>query len=157
LTALDRFVLNQIRDAGAKKRAPGSGAHIAGDDWADCLACECPSASQAYDIAWARDVIEQAVTEMREECENSGRRDVWGVFESRLLKPTLEGTEPPGYQQLIEQFGFRTPSEASNVLVTAKRMYVRTLRGVIGQYACDKEEIDAEIAELHTILASSDS
>jgi hypothetical protein len=110
--------------------------------------------ADTFDIAWARGVIDQAVTQMRAECEKSGRTDVWSVFEYRILEPTLEGSEPLSYQQLVERFGFRSPSEASNILVTAKRMYARTLRGVVGQYACDDGEVESEIAELRKILAS---
>jgi hypothetical protein len=39
------------------------------------------------------------------------------------------------------------------MLVTAKRMYVRVLRSVIGEYARDEQEIDDELADLQAILA----
>ncbi len=153
LTALDRFALNQMRNEGARKRAPAAGARLEGGGWAENLPCQ-QGPADTFDIAWARGVIDQAVTQMHTECEKSGRMDVWGVFECRILGPTLEGTEPLDYRQLVERFGFRSPSEASNVLVTAKRMYARTLRSVVGQYARDDEEIGSEIAELREILGS---
>jgi hypothetical protein len=43
--------------------------------------------------------------------------------------------------------------QAANALVTAKRMFTRILRGVIGEYESDEEEIDSEIDDLHKILA----
>jgi hypothetical protein len=154
LTALDRFVLNRIRAEKTKKRAPSVGAYTTGDDWAELLPCPC-GAADTFDVAWARGVILQAIDQMRAECVQSGRMDVWGVFECRVLDPILRDAKPLDYRQLTERFGFRSPGEASNVLVTGKRMYVRALRGVIGQYAGDGGEIEAEIADLHTILAGS--
>jgi DNA-directed RNA polymerase specialized sigma24 family protein len=154
LTALDRFVLNRIRDAGAKKRAPAAGAQLAGGDWAEHLPSP-QGPADSFDVAWARGVLSQALDQMRVECEQSGRRDLWDVFQCRVVGPTLEGTEPLDYRQLTRRFGFRSPSEASNILVTAKRMYARALRGVVGQYARDDQEIDIEITELRGILAGS--
>jgi len=76
-----------------------------------------------------------------------------GVFECRLLAPALEGTDPVDYGELVRRFGLQSPSQASNVLVTAKRMYARTLRGVVAEYSGDAAEIEAEIGDLHRILA----
>jgi hypothetical protein len=55
---------------------------------------------------------------------------------------------------LAERFGFRSPEQASNALVTAKRQFERTLRAVIAgtERTLTDEEIDAEIAELCATL-----
>lgn len=153
LATLDRFLLNRIRDEQAKKRAVG-GAAVLGDR-ADDLADG--GGTDAYDLAWARQVVAEAVRRMRAECEATGRCDVWGVFECRVLAPILEHTEPLEYAELVRRFGFESPSQASNVLVTAKRMYARLLRSVVGDYARDAAEIESEIDELHRILAGSRS
>ena len=42
---------------------------------------------------------------------------------------------------------------ASNVLITAKRTFVRVLRGLVGEYEQDETQIDAEIADLQKVLA----
>ena len=78
---------------------------------------------------------------------------LWGIFESRVVGPTLEGALPVDYAHLVEQFGFQSPSQASNALTTAKRMYARALRSAVGRYAQNEEEIEAEIKELKEILA----
>jgi len=78
---------------------------------------------------------------------------VWGVFDRRDARPVLHGEKPVEYGDLVQRFGFRSPLQASNALVTAERMYGRMLRAVIGEYAEGEEEIEAEIAELRTILA----
>ena len=79
--------------------------------------------------------------------------DVWGVFECRLLAPMLDGAEPMPYEALVERFALRSPAQASNVLITGKRMFERALRAVVGEYAADEAEVDEEIAELRQILS----
>lgn len=153
LTALDRFLLNQIRDAGAKKRAAGEGSEALGERAEWVLSDSAPS--DAFDVEWARGVLAEAIQRMRDHCETSNRMEVWGVFQLRILAPILQGTEPADYRELVERFGLRSPSQASNVLITAKRMYERVLRSVIAEYASDERDIEEEIGELHEILARS--
>ncbi len=153
LTALDRFLLNQIRDAGAKKRAAGEGSEALGERAEWVLSDSAPS--DAFDVEWARGVLAEAIQRMRDHCETSDRMEVWGVFQLRILAPILQGTEPADYRELVERFGLRSPSQASNVLITAKRMYERVLRSVVAEYARDEHDIEEEIGELHEILARS--
>jgi RNA polymerase sigma-70 factor (ECF subfamily) len=152
LTALDRFVKNQLRDEHAKKRAPSQGELVAFDErQAGLPAGQRPS--EAFDVAWARGVISEALQQMRQECESSGRMKLWNIFQCRVVGPTLEGTQPVDYSQLVERFGFQSPTQAANALTTAKRMYARALRWAVGQYAQDQTEVESEIEELKKILA----
>ena len=153
LTALDRFLLNQLRAEGALKRAADKAVPLAEGDCAEYR----QDPPRAFDDAWARSVIADALRQMRAECEQSGRMDVWGVFQCRVVGPALEGAPPLDYHQMIEQFGFVSPTAASNALVTAKRMYARMLRSVVAQYACDPHEVESEIAELRVILGAGGS
>ena len=89
---------------------------------------------------------------MQQHCHESGRPDLWEVFESRLVRPTLEDSAAPAYGDLVQQCGFASPTQAANALMTAKRMFERSLRAVIGEYAKSKAEIDEEIRELREIL-----
>jgi hypothetical protein len=54
---------------------------------------------------------------------------------------------------VVVRFGFKSPTEASNALVTAKRMFVRALRSVVAEYATDEAGINGEIEELRAILS----
>jgi hypothetical protein len=104
------------------------------------------------DRAWGCRVLEQTIERMRLACQDNGRQRVWQVFERRLLEPILEGKEPVPYQELFVQLGFNNAVEAGNALVTAKRMFARTLREVIREYARSEAEVEAEIQELMTAL-----
>jgi hypothetical protein len=111
------------------------------------------AASDAFDVAWARGVIAESLRRMRCQCEMSGRSDLWGLFELRLADPILNGSEPVGYEQLVERFRLGSPAQASNLLITSKRMYARVLRAVVAEYAGNAEEIESELQELKAILA----
>jgi RNA polymerase sigma-70 factor (ECF subfamily) len=150
LAALDHFLIDQRRRQGAKKRSPGRGARLDLGDQEDQIPAA--PASDTFDRAWARGVLAEALERMRAECAASGRDDVWGVFEGRLLAPILRGSEPMDYEELVARFGLTSAAQASNVLMTAKRTFARTVRAVVGQYALGDEAIESEIRELHEVL-----
>lgn len=151
LAALDRFIVSQIRKQQAKKRF-GAGS-IPIDERFDIADESAPAPDGRIDIVWARQLLNQVLCRMRRECEASGRDDVWGVFEARLLDPILHQADPPGYEVLVARFKLASPAQASNVLMTGKRMFARSLRALIGEYERDEEQIEAEISELMAVLA----
>jgi RNA polymerase sigma-70 factor (ECF subfamily) len=151
LTALDRFVSNELRRDRAQKRGFGAVGAI-GD--VDDLATG-PGPDQAFDAAWAREVIAQATRQMRDRCQSDGRSDVWSIFEARVLAPIADGGEPTPYEQLVTSLNLSSVSAANNLLVTAKRAFARALRAVIGEYESDPDAIEDEIHELARALSSN--
>ena len=151
LTALDRYVISVIRSEGAKKRSPEQG-FVTIDDSSDQLGVVQPP-PDPFDVAWAHEIIVEALGRVKAECTASGRSAYWSVFDCRVVAPIFDGVEPVPYEQVVEKFGFRSPTEASNALVTAKRMFVRALRAVVAEYARDEDGIDTEIGELRAILS----
>ncbi len=150
--ALENHVISNFRRAGAQKRTPARADVLALDEATEP---EAPGGDlpDAYDVAWARELLAEAVRRMQAECRQTGRADIWGVFECRLLSPSLEGTEPLPYAELVERFGLLSPVQAANVLVTAKRMFARHLRSVVAEYAEEEADVEEEIGELKAILA----
>ena len=147
LTALDRFLVSEHRREAAAKRGgqatvvpfePTLGHDGVVDD--------------PFEVDWAEQVVRAAVSQMKERCHQMGRPDIWGVFEARVVRPTLESAQPLEYADLVKSFGFRSPDQASNILMTAKRMFLRVLREIVGEYAASEEEIEAEIGELMAAL-----
>lgn len=92
---------------------------------------------------------------MRAECRATGRDDVWTVFEGRVLNPTLDGSVPIPYENLVRTLGLQSTGEASNLLTTGKRTLARNLKTVVGEYEVGEGSVEAEIAELRAILARS--
>jgi DNA-directed RNA polymerase specialized sigma24 family protein len=149
LKSLDRFILNQFRKSRARKRAPDRAGSL------ESLERTSKGAAPAelFDRAWAQHVLEEAMARMRAACEASARAHIWHIFNARLVGPLLHGEPVVDYRVLVDRYGLRSPSEASNALVTANRMFLRTLRQVVGVYEKDDEQIEEEIRDLRKILA----
>ena len=111
------------------------------------------SPSDVFDVAWARELLGEVLRRMEAECDGARRREIWGVFESRILRPILDNAATLPYEQLVKRFGFRSPTQAANALVTAKRMFARTLRTVVSEYALGEQAVESEIRDLQHILA----
>jgi len=151
-TALDNYVTSQMRMRSAAKREAERAVSLDQEAY-EQAAVAAGALHDAFDVAWAREVLAEILRQMQAECQRSGRPDVWGVFEARVLGPILQGAEPLAYEPLLARFGFRSPTDASNALVTAKRMFGRLLREVVREYAVDEDDVDAEIRELQEILS----
>ena len=106
------------------------------------------------EAAWARALVHDVIAAMREECVRTGRGDVWAVFEGRILGEVFGTGRVIPYEELAAGLGLESPSQAANLLVTAKRMYARLLRLAVGEYEADLGAIDAEIADLRRVLAA---
>jgi|SRR5882724_11825210 len=148
LTALDRYAIDRTRfDRASKRSAPHADAEALAD-----VAARDSEPSRAFDRQWARQVIDEAVARMNAHCQATGRLDLWELFCCRILDPALADVPPEPYERLIERFKFASPGAASNALVTAKRMFERSLRSVVREYAADENEIEAELAELRAVV-----
>lgn len=159
LAALDRYVIDQHRHNTARKRAPRSGGHADIDDHRDTLDSGRPidSPTHDFDLAWAREVLGEVLAVMRQQCEQTGRADLWTVFESRYLKPAVEGVEPESHESLAQRLKLDSAHQAANLLITAKRMYTRLFIAVVSRYAASEDEVRSEVADLWRIFASARS
>jgi hypothetical protein len=149
MAALDRFVIDQVRHERAGVRSPASGSvqSVENGDGSDVPA---PTGPDAFDTMWARQVLELAIARTREECNAAGRADVWAVLEGRVLLPTLRESDPTPLDDLVRRLCV-TPDRVSNLLVTGKRMFVRNLEAVVGEYA-EESEVEDEIRWLRDTL-----
>lgn len=152
VTALKRFHIDRIRHAARlaqKERPMGEDEDPAGDE---------ATPARGLDVEWAREVIAQAIDGMKRECADKGRADLWHVFESQVLTPLLGGGGPAErYGELVKRLGLASPTQAHALLATAKRMFKRNLRDVVGRYEQTDEAVDEEIADLRRILAGGDA
>jgi RNA polymerase sigma-70 factor (ECF subfamily) len=151
LVALDRFVLNDLRAASAQKRRP-SGERMDAADAAD-QTVHFNSPDQIFERHWAEAVVSLALERMKRYCAEVGRLDVWGVFEARIVLPAFERVDPASYSGLVQRYQFESPAQASNVLTTAKRTFLRSLESVIGEYELSEQAIADEITDLRRILS----
>jgi len=152
LKVFSNFVRDQLRGQQAQKRQPSSPDAERLDNLPELPSCEAPL-SESFDLLWARQVLARTVDLMQAECLSNKRLDLWGVMEARILGPIFNNDSLMPYEELVAKFGLRSPSEASNLLVTAKRMFARVLREVVRETVVDEAEVEAEIMELKRILS----
>ena len=151
LRSLKNYLLDQIKHDRAQKRVADH-ADPLGDF--DVQQASAEPASDVFDVAWARTVLERAIRRLREECLEKDQQAVWSVFESRLLRPLIDNGPPKTYEDLVEQHGFATPKQAASALITAKRRFNRILRSIVREYV-DDDELDQEIVNLRQTLATA--
>jgi hypothetical protein len=122
---------------------------------------EAPAASageaEAFDLAWARTVIAETLRRMEVDCKNPAaeqprRTYIWELFRVRLLEPVFHDAELPPYDELIERFHLKSPTDASNTLLSAKRIFKGHLNEVIREYAGQDAATVTEIRALEEFL-----
>jgi RNA polymerase sigma-70 factor (ECF subfamily) len=151
LTALDRYRISAHRRDTAGKRAPAEG-FVVLDELEQLPPDPAARPADAGDVEWARATVAVALERVRADCMATGRAAFWTVFERRLLGPLLRGEPPPPYAELVAGLGLQSPTQATNALLTTKRMFTRHLRAVVAEYAASEEAVAVEIAELRAIL-----
>jgi len=145
MTSLRNYTISKFR---AAKDEPS---------WSDfsSVAEEEPNSDVLIQASWVRTLLNTVVNAMKEECQASGRDDIWQVFEERVLLPIFSQALPPSYEDLTRRLRLSSPTQAANLLITGKRMYARLLRTAIGEYELEPQEIDSEIKDLWKILSEA--
>ena len=151
LKSLERFRIDQRRKRQTARRAPDRAPSL--EDHRDNVPVDA-SPNNTFDAQWAGTVISGALQRLKADCDSKQGRSVWTVLVHRILAPLMTGGEPLSYAELQKLCNFNEPRQASNLLVTAKRSFARSLRFVIEDYSLDEEETDEEICELKRVLSS---
>ena len=151
LTALERFVIDSHRHDAARKRAPQSKLLDVDDESHRIATAHTPS--DAFDRAWAGEVLAEVMRRTRDECRASGRPHLWDIFEARMLLPVTDGVPPASHEDLASRLGLESATQSANALGSAKRLFTRIFRSVVAEYARDPAEVEQEIRELWEIFA----
>lgn len=149
-SSLRHFVASELRKSEAEKRGGKTQAIPLND-----LDQEIPGPEpneNSFDLAWLQLLLSETLHQMEKSCTVSDCSHVWKIFQVRLLRPALEGVEPLPYPDVIAQFGFKSPAQATNALASAKRMFARHLRAVVAQYESGDAAVRAELEGLRLFL-----
>jgi hypothetical protein len=149
-TSLRNFVLDRLSRADVR-HAPVS---------LDELNREFPAteaASTEFDLTWVKIALAETLRRMEADCRNPAqdqprRSHIWEMFRIRLLDPTFNDAPQVPYEELVARFGLKSPTEASNMLLTAKRMFKAHLGRVVHEYTDQDATAAAEIQEFEQFL-----
>lgn len=151
LGCLKHFLSNEWDRANALKR--GGGRSILSIDAEDAEGrylrepAHDLTPEKVFDRRWALTLLEQTLSELRAECERSGKQE---LFES--LKPSLT---PDGRDEGYAALGAKLKMSEGAVKVAAHRLrqrYREILRGRIAETVNSEEAVDEEIRDLFSAL-----
>jgi DNA-directed RNA polymerase specialized sigma24 family protein len=114
--------------------------------------------AEEFDLTWARTVLAETLQRMESDCrdpagEQPRRSHIWEMFRVRLLEPALNDAPQVPYEELIARFGLRSPMDASNLLLSGKRIFKAHLGRVIKEYAEQDAATQVEIEALEQFLS----
>lgn len=150
LTVLDRYVIDRHRSQTARSRRPPEPLRRL-DERRDPPASSVGS-PDSFEIAWARSVIAEALTRMREHCKNTGRTELWQIFEARILRPILKQEPPEDYLRLVERLCLKSYSHATKIATESKHLMQQYLRQIVAEYESDEDAVESELQDLFRIL-----
>ncbi|MDP6636749.1 MAG: hypothetical protein QGG42_17760 [Phycisphaerae bacterium] len=155
LTSLSRYASNVRRAGSTRKRSP-AGTMFALDDVA---ATDMPELSQeaspdeAFNYAWASQLIDDVLTAVQTGCRNSGKGAHWEVFRERTVVPLMENTQPPSLTVLCAKYHIPDEAKASNMIITVKRRFQTELARQVRLAVGSDADVQQEIGDLLKILS----
>jgi RNA polymerase sigma factor (sigma-70 family) len=152
LTALNRFLVSEWRQANAQKR--GGGRDLLSLDWAaaeerfDLEPSSNASPDKLFEKQWALTVLDDVLKRLEEEYKTAGRTELF-----RELKQTLMGRrETQPYTELAAKLGLSESAIKVNVHRLRKR-YRELIRLELAATVEDPHDVEAELHYLFRVLA----
>lgn len=117
-----------------------------------------PGPSDDFDLTWIQTVLGETLRRMEADCRDPAadqprRTYIWEMFRIRLIDPFLHDAPQTPYENLIERFAIKSPMDASNMLLSGKRIFKAHLAKVIKEYAGQDAATAAEIQELENFVS----
>jgi RNA polymerase sigma-70 factor (ECF subfamily) len=153
LAALRHYAIDLHRRDGAEIRAPGKPQLNLDDLEATVSSLRQLTPEEAFVHAWAADLLDEVMKEVRDSFAAEGKGTHWTVFEERCLRPILDGTPGPPVPAVGSRMGLPDPKTASNMMVTVKRRLAEAFRQRIRAWVASEEQVEEEIGELMEILS----
>lgn len=154
LHALNQYLIDEKRKEGTRGRIPPEKlVPLEGLDPTALL----PDAGrlepeQCFDYAWKAELLERALSELKQWYLDRGMDAHWRLFQERVLGPSLEGREAPSLAELCARHGIDGEAKASNMLGTVKRQFQGILTREVRQTVLSGEAAEDELGELFRFL-----
>lgn len=156
LTSLQNYLRERHR-RDTRRRTATSGRRIAIDgyevDEAGTGRFESPEAAFSYH--WSAAIVQRVLSLVQQQCLRDGLEPHWQVFRERIAQPLLQGAAPPDLPTLVERHGLDNAAQVSNMIVTVKRRFARTLREEIRGTVNSEAELEEELAQLRRDLGAA--
>jgi len=148
LSAVRNYLADEYRMRTAQRRAPSNGTLGRLDDednGIEALSGEADPEA-AFNSRWVDELIHRTTEQVRVDLVANDQAMHWDIFKSRILDPCLTGATPVPHDELARKWGLRGLPQVSNLLVTAKRRFAKTLlenvRATLPQGAAATSELN---------------
>jgi hypothetical protein len=150
LTALNRYLVNVKEGETVRTRIPP-------DKLVSLDAVDPPELSSMmtesnpddfYHYVWLSTLLDQVLSTVQSSCEQDGLHIHWQVFEDRVVRPILQGSETPSLSELCRKHDIQDEKKASNMLITVKRRFHAVLKEHVRTTVASDKHIQAELKEI---------
>lgn len=157
LTALNHHLVSMSRKEKAKKRMPkGQMLLLGSDDLPDLPeTCSSMNSDQAFNYVWATQILDQVLTQVEQECNNTSKKKHWQIFHAKILSPIVKNEPSPPLRELCKKYGIENEAKASNMIVTVKRSFRRVLEDQLRHFVKTDSEIEDELNEIFAVVGKS--
>jgi DNA-directed RNA polymerase specialized sigma24 family protein len=150
LHALNHYVVDEQRKESAGKRIPRN--KLVRLDIKEPPAMpeiiDKLDAEETFNYAWKSDLLERALSEVKESYLGQDMESHWYVFRDRLLQPLLDNQQPIPLKQICKQYGIEDEATASHMLETVKRRFQNVLKKQVRQTVLTGQVVDEELKEI---------
>jgi RNA polymerase sigma-70 factor (ECF subfamily) len=155
LAALKRYATDCHNKQTAGKRAPeGEIVTLDTAEMADFLESQSElEPDQLFYHLWASQILNQVLTEVKDNCYRSGQEKHWQVFHAKVVVPVMDSAEPPALKDLCAQYGIEDETTASNMILTVKRQFRSAMKRQLRQFVESDAEVEDELREVLGILS----
>ena len=150
LHALNHYVVDMRRKESACKRIPKD--KLVRLDMADppmlTTIVDELDPEESFNYAWKTDLLERALSEVRENYTRQGMETHWYVFRDRLVQPLLRDKPFLPLKEICRQYGIESEATASHMIETVKRRFQNILRKQVRQTVLSGQAVEDELKEI---------
>jgi RNA polymerase sigma-70 factor (ECF subfamily) len=149
LTALNRYLVNVKEGETARTRIPPD--KLVSLEMVDPPELHMITESNPddfYHYVWLSALLEQVLSAVQTSCEQDGLEIHWQVFEDRVVRPILQGSESPSLSEVCQKHDIRDEKKASNMLVTVKRRFHAALKEYVRTTVASDNHVQEELTEI---------
>ena len=154
LHALNHYVVDEHRKETARKRIPKD--KLVRLDVVDLSSLpeivDELEPEESFNYAWKADLLDRALSAVKESYIKQGMEKHWYVFRDRLLQPLLGDQQPLPLKQICQQYNIENEATVSHMLETVKRRFQNVLRKHVRQTVLTGQVVDEELKEILKFL-----
>jgi DNA-directed RNA polymerase specialized sigma24 family protein len=154
LHALNHYVVDEHRKETARKRIPKD--KLVRLDVVDLSSLpeivDELDPEETFNYAWKADLLDRALSSVKESYIKQGMEKHWYVFRDRLLQPLLGDQQQLPLKQICRQYNIENEATASHMLETVKRRFQNVLRKHVRQTVLTGQVVDEELKEILKFL-----